>query len=230
MRTISDLASSGPHARRLLVLLPGVNMTAADFRTHGFFDAVRRSGAPIDIIAVDTGMEAYLDDRIVALLHEEIIAPACRSGPVKIWLAGISLGGMGALLYAQAHRERIAGLVLLAPFIGTRGLIAEAEAAGGLRQWRKTSRDDATTERKLLTWLAQYDDADRSWPDMRLAYGIDDRFAGAYRLLADIMPRHRVLTSRGGHDWPTWTGLWQELLRTAPFAASPEEHLHATGE
>jgi pimeloyl-ACP methyl ester carboxylesterase len=230
MRTISDLASPTRPERRLLVLLPGVDMTAADFRTHGFFDAVRRSGPPIDIIAVDTGMEAYLDDRIVPLLHDEIIEPACRSGPVKIWLAGISLGGMGALLYGQAHRERIAGLSLLAPFIGTRGLIAEAEAAGGLRQWRKTNRDNATTERKLLAWLAAYDGADPSWPDVRLAYGMDDRFAGAYRLLAEIMPRHRVLTSRGGHDWPTWTGLWQELVRTAPFAASPEVHLHAEGE
>ena len=57
-------------------------------------------------------------------------SPALARGVTTIWLAGISLGGFGALRYAEAHREIVEGLLLLSPFLGSRGLIAEVAAAG----------------------------------------------------------------------------------------------------
>ncbi|HLZ64830.1 MAG TPA: alpha/beta fold hydrolase [Aliidongia sp.] len=210
MRTTDDRTG----ARRLLVMLPGADMSAEDFRTHGFFAAVRERGLPVDMTAVETGMEAYLDGLSVPPLHEQVIAPAHAAG-MRIWLVGISLGGMGALLYARAHPELIAGVVLLAPFIGSRGLIAEVERAGGLRHWRPASGETETNERRLLAWLG----AGEGLPDMRLGYGTDDRFAAAHRLLAALLPADRVATAPGGHDWPTWRCLWQEMLPTAAFAA-----------
>lgn len=188
-------------APTLLVMLPGAEMTAEEFQTNGFLDAA----GPVDRIAVETGMECYLDEISVQRLHDEVILPAQAQGPVRIWLLGISLGGMGALLYAQAHPDRIAGVLLLAPFIGSRGLIAEVERAGGLRHWRAI--DGATSERRLLTWLG----TGTGLPDMHLAYGQGDRFAAAHRLLADLLPAQRVVTAPGGHDWPTWCRLWRAL-------------------
>jgi pimeloyl-ACP methyl ester carboxylesterase len=188
-------------APTLLVMLPGAEMSAEEFQANGFLDG----DGPVDRIAVETGMECYLDEVLVALLHDEVIAPAQARGTVRIWLVGISLGGLGALLYAQAHPDRIAGILLLAPFIGSRGLIAEVERAGGLRHWRATG--PTTSERRLLTWLG----TGEGLPDMHLAYGQGDRFAAAHRLLADLLPAVRVVTAPGGHDWPTWCRLWRAL-------------------
>ncbi len=188
-------------APTLLVMLPGAEMSAREFEANGLLDGE----GPVDRIAVETGMECYLDETSVQRLHDAVILPAQARGPVRIWLLGISLGGLGALLYAQAHPDRIAGILLLAPFIGSRGLIAEAERAGGLRHWR--APDKTTSERRLLTWLG----TGVSLPDMHLAYGQDDRFAAAHRLLADLLPAERVITAPGGHDWPTWCRLWRTL-------------------
>lgn len=188
-------------APTLLVMLPGAEMSAEEFEANGLLEG----DGPVDRIAVETGMECYLDEVSVALLHDQVIVPAHARGPVRIWLVGISLGGMGALLYAQAHPDRIAGTILLAPFIGSRGLIAEVERAGGLRHWRPSG--PSTPERRLLTWLG----AGAGLPSMHLGYGTDDRFAAAHRLLADLLPAERVVTAPGGHDWPTWRALWQTL-------------------
>jgi len=197
MRIIGDVTG----APTLLVMLPGAEMSAEEFRTNGFLDTTDS----VDRIAVETGMECYLDEISVQRLHDEVILPAHARGSVRIWLVGISLGGMGALLYARAHPDRIAGILLLAPFIGSRGLIAEVERAGGLRHWHPI--DLTTSERRLLTWLG----TGEGLPDMHLAYGLDDRFAAAHRLLADLLPAARVVTAPGGHDWPTWCHLWRAL-------------------
>jgi len=203
MRIVGDITG----APALLVMLPGADMHAEEFQANGFLggDGPVDEIDPVDRIAVETGMECYLDEVSVALLHDQVIAPAHARGTVRIWLVGISLGGMGALLYAQAHPDRIAGTILLAPFIGSRGLIAECERAGGLRHWHPA--DLSTAERRLLVWLG----AAKGLPDMYLGYGSDDRFAAAHRLLADLLPTERVVTVPGGHDWPTWRALWQVL-------------------
>ena len=88
--------------RSPLILLPGAYMHAQDFIEHGFVSAAQK-GFAADIIAVETGMEAYLDGSIVGRLHQ-VISPL-RHKDVRVWLAGVSLGGLGALLYAQAHHH-----------------------------------------------------------------------------------------------------------------------------
>ena len=186
-----------------LILLPGAYMHARDFVTHGFVSTAARGFA--DIAAVETGMQAYLDGSIVRRLHEAI------SSDAKVWLAGVSLGGMGALLYAQAYPDAVAGLLLMAPFIGTRGVVAEVIEAGGFESWQPPAGDGATDEHLLLEWLKS------SRPEIHLAYGEDDRFAASYRLLAGLLPAERVVTGPGGHDWKTWTSLWDRLLHSARF-------------
>jgi pimeloyl-ACP methyl ester carboxylesterase len=202
-------------ARILLVMLPGAYMSAEDFSRHGFAAAL--DGWPIDVIAVETGVDRYLDNVIAERLHQEIILPAQARGYRRIWQLGISLGGMGALLHAQAHPGMVEGILLLSPFLGTRGLIAEIAAAGGLRHWPGVQQAP-TYEQSLLTALGQYRADDARWPKLLLGYGVQDRFAAAHRLLAELLPEDRVFTAQGGHDWETWTALWHRMLGCAPFA------------
>lgn len=196
-----------------LILLPGGYMHAQDFVRHGFIAAGRRTGRLADIVAIETGMEPYLDGSVVQRLHE-IITPAR-----KVWLAGISLGGLGALLYARAYPATIAGLLLLSPFIGTRGAVAQVIRAGGFGAWQPPGDHAATSEHRLLQWLKTYRPDDPLRPDFYLGYGKDDRFAASYRLLAELLPAGRVATVAGGHDWETWTVLWDRLLGMAGFTA-----------
>lgn len=190
-----------------LVLLPGAYMHAEDFATHGFVATARRHFSG-DIVPLETGMQAYLDGSLVGRLHE-VISPL----RARVWLAGVSLGGLGALLYAQAHPEAVEGLLLMAPFIGTRGAVHEVIEAGGFEAWQPPADDQATDEQRLLQWLKS------CRQDIYLAYGVDDRFAASYRLLASLLPAGRVVTGPGGHDWETWKSLWERLLHSAQLCA-----------
>jgi pimeloyl-ACP methyl ester carboxylesterase len=220
MTIIGELAPAPDAERILLVMLPGASMAAEDFTRHGFIAALRAYDWPIDVISVETGIDRYLDNRIVEDLHKELISPAQTNGYRRIWMLGISLGGMGALLYAQAHPKTVQGIFLLSPFIGTRGLIAEIADAGGLRHWAGVQQAP-TPEQSLLTSLTRYQAEDEKWAILLLAYGVNDRFAGAHRLLAEVLPRDRVFTAEGSHDWETWTRLWHRMLSIAPFAIPP---------
>ena len=193
-----------------MILLPGAYMHAQDFLTHGF-------DAAADIVAVETGMEAYLDGSFVGRLHQ-VISPIRENG-APVWLAGVSLGGLGALLYAKSHPGAVAGLLLLSPFIGTRGAVAQVIDAGGFEAWQAPSDDVATDEHQLLHWLKSYRLDDAGWPPIYLGYGESDRYAASYRLLAGLLPASRVVTVAGGHDWETWRILWDRLLRSAQFRA-----------
>jgi len=221
--TIEDFCATTGAERTLLVLLPGAYMKADDFVTHDFIGAVRRRSGPVDIVAVETGMDSYLDNDIVERLYDEIIAPAIAAGTKAIWLAGISLGALGALLCARRHAPLITGLLLLSPFIGSRGLIAEIEQAGGIRRWTPKEDEMPMIEHDLFRWLHSYDPGGPDWPHIQLAYGRDDRFAAAHRLLADLLPTDRVIVGEGGHDWPTWVVLWGRILDATPFLAAPRQ-------
>ena len=218
----------------LLVMLPGAGHGADDFVRAGFIAELRERNLQVDVLAVDAHSHFYLDKSIVTRLHEEVIAPAlvARPAPASLWLLGISLGGMGASLYARAHPGTVAGLVLLAPFFAVRGTIAEVTRAGGLAQWQPGAVAADDEERLLLQWLKAYR-ADMpgdssagladAVPAIRLGYGTNDRYAPASSLLEARLPAAQVATVAGGHDWDTWIVLWRQLLDRGLFAGSEKE-------
>lgn len=204
--------------RVLLVMLPGVGIEAADFADHGLIASLHGRGLPVDVAAVRPALDHYLDGTIAAALHDTVVAPAQAAGYARIWLLGISLGGMGALLYASAASAPVEGIVLLAPFLGTQGTVAEVAAAGGLPTWLPENSSATDAERRMLLWLKEFLTKPAATPAIYLGYGRDDRFARGHTLLADRLPRDRVITADGGHDWPTWAALWRTLLDAEPFA------------
>jgi pimeloyl-ACP methyl ester carboxylesterase len=186
-------------------MLPGAGMAAEEFAANGMVAAVQARHADIDIIAARVPMELYLDGNAAAALHRAVIEPAMAQFYSELWVLGISLGGMGALLYAAQHPELVAGLVLLAPFLGTPGTIASIEAAGGLAHW---TPGEATTapEARMLEWLR-----DGAGGKLYLGYGESDRFARGHRMLGALLPPEHVVTLPGGHDWGTWAELWARI-------------------
>ena len=207
--------------RVLLVMLPGAGMAAADFAAHGLVAAVQALAPRVDVAAVQPDLALYLDDGVTAALHDTVIAPAQARGYRRVWLLGISLGGMGALLYASAHPGTVEGLVLLAPFLGTRGTMAALEAAGGLEGGSAAPAAATAPERRLLAWLKAHLAAQAARPALYLGYGLQDRFAPGHALLARHLPPARLATLPGGHDWPSWAALWRVLLAKSPFSPPP---------
>ena len=227
LRTVSYASPTATDS--LLLLLPGRHDSADDFGRYGFPDQARAAGLKAEVLAADAHL-GYFARRVVhTRLHEDVIAPARRRGRRAVWIAGISLGALGAVVASCELPGQVDGLILMAPYLGPDALVREIERQGGLARW--TARGDFGFPR-LWSWLRGYADPGAERPPLVLAFGASDRYAGAHRLLAGVLPPDRVLTRAGGHDWPTWDGLWHGVVRhpvvqgalaapTAPEAAAP---------
>ena len=211
----------------LLVLLPGIEDIVDDYERYGFIDEVRRRGFALDLVLVDAHYGYYAKQSVLDRVREDVVVPARASGYRQIWLGGISMGGFGALLYASRFPGDIDGVVALAPYLGSASLIQEIASAGGVRRWHPTGVSRHEHERSLWSWLR--DEAIESQrPLLYLGYGEEDRFAPAHRLLSDILPPDRVITTRGKHDWPAWCRLWDSWLTTDAIQRSFPRQDHHT--
>jgi len=216
MRTLTDRLAQRPDT--LLVLLPGAHTELEDFGRHGFIDAVRARGMQTDILMADLNYTHVMAQTVAATLHDQVIEPAQQAGYHHIWLAGISLGGLNALLYAAEHAASLAGIHLLAPYPGTADIVAEIRAAGGPQAWAQTPTADLGDERVVWRWLLAQQTADSPLP-VSFGCGAEDRFIRNQRLLAELLPAERVSYLPGGHDWPAWQALWADWLARGPFCA-----------
>lgn len=208
----------------LLILLPGFGMCADDFVSHGFIAAARQHAPTVDILVAEPDLDCYLDGKVAGDLAS-LVAAQRAAGYSRIWMGGISLGCFGALLAASGC-DAIEGLILLAPFLGTQGLIAEIERAGGLHAWEPGEVAENDSERRLLAWVAHRGRVAAERPLIHLGYGVSDRFAAASRLLAAILPPGRTHALEGSHDWPSWARLWRSLLAADPFRPAGRESLN----
>jgi len=210
---IARLAGA-PESRCLVVLLPGIGDGKEDFRRQGFSRAFHDHGSPCELIALDSHFGYYANGSIVERLHEDVIAPARARGVERIWLAGISLGGLGAAIYARDRPGEVDGLVLLSPFLGDDEILDEIEKAGGPRAWHPAGVPGERDLRGLWVWLQGYDTPGIERPPLLLGFGDSDRLRRGHRMLASLLPPERVLHTRGGHTWHAWRRLWSQVLAT----------------
>lgn len=203
---LSRLDFPAPSGRNIhLLMLPPAGAKAADFAAEGLVEDAQARG-DIEITAIEPDLELYLDGGIAGAVHA-VLEPARARGR-RIWLLGISLGGMGALLYAAAQPRAVEGIILLAPFLGTRGTLAALEKPG----IAGAIPEGATVqEATLLAWLQDHL-VSAGAPALYLGYGTEDRFGAGHRLLARALPPEQVAALPGGHDWACWRALWQVLL------------------
>jgi pimeloyl-ACP methyl ester carboxylesterase len=215
---IYDIAPDVEGERILLLMLPGAKNTPQELVENGFIRELRERQLPVDVLALDVHVDLYLErEDIERVLHHTLDETRVQ-GYRRIWLFGISLGGSGAMICATQRMAEIEGIFLLAPFLGTRGIIAEVAAAGGLGHWRAGDIGSRDHERLLLEQIRNTTrDAD-GFPPIYLGYGSDDRYRGASIMLAERLPQPRVSVVPGGHDWNTWILLWRRLLGKQPFA------------
>jgi hypothetical protein len=205
---------------RTVIVLPGRADTLEGLEASGIAGAIQDADPTAEVVLVGATLPYYMDGGLVKRLHEQVVVRAHLRGQTNIWIAGASMGGMGALLYEREHPGKVSGLLLMAPYLGDEDLIEEIEKAGGPVRW-EPGPEPAAIDREVVTreewrlikgWYERPDIAQRVW----LVCGAEDRFIPAVHMLAEILPAGHYLELAGGHKWVVWKQGATEALRLAP--------------
>lgn len=203
LRTVGTLKG----ASHLMVMLPGAAMRPEEIFEAGCADAIARRGLPMDLLSVaidDLGLD---DLGTWDALQGGVLTPARERG-ARVWLGGISLGGMVAMAHVAARAGAVDGLCLLAPYAGSRPSLNVIERAGGIDRWQPTAQDLQDPELRVWQWLQR---PPANMP-VFVGHGTEDRFAARIQQVASRFPAASRHTVAGAHDWSAWLPLWERFL------------------
>jgi pimeloyl-ACP methyl ester carboxylesterase len=210
--------------RCILVLFPGAGDHADDYRKEGFLKLVQDRKLPVAVVAADATMGYYLSNTMQSRVEVDVIQPVRAKYPnARLWVAGISMGGFGALFYAQQHADQVEGVLAMAPFLGGPEIAQEVRASGGLGKWKapeKAPPTDANFSRQLWRWLKEVTTPGARGPQLHLGYGVDDGISVQGAVLAAALPSGRVTIKPGGHVWAAWTPIFEDFLDGKAFRAA----------
>lgn len=198
--------------RALVIFMPGIRDYAKAFEKNGFIEDLYEgykkvdSKISFDTIAVEAHFKYYQNRTILDRLREDIVLPAKSKGYSSIHFVGISLGGLGSLLYLQNHPDDVDTVLVLAPYLGEKEDYQYLQSAniGGNGQTPPESEID------IWPWISTLSSEDRS--KLYMGYGKDDKFSDAHDLFSKYIPKAHSVAISGEHDWPTWKSLWQSFL------------------
>lgn len=198
------------------MLLPGFGDRPETFEKYGFVSEVLKGAPDYDLFGADAHFGYYRNRNLLLRLEQDVIGPLLAQGYREIWLMGASMGGHGAVAYARAHPEKIAGVMLFAPYMGPGEVVDEVKRAGGLCQYRAPANQDTREgfARANFGWLKQAA-CEAKAPQIWLAVGDHDGLLAADRVLADALPPERVLILPGEHGWKVWTPAARTLAARA---------------
>lgn len=208
-------------AHRLVVMLPGRGDDLGSLARRGIAQVIQGQWPDADVVLTGLTMPFYRQGRVVQRLHDEILAPAHARRYDQIWLAGISLGGLGALMYDRAYPGQIDGMLLISPYLGDKPIYREIEAAGGLARWQPGPAQDFTPEtyqRELWRYIRDWSEHPGRTRSVWLAYGDKERFRDRIALLAMQLPAGHAFELPGHHNWTLWKPATRTLLEHAAVA------------
>ena len=199
-------------ARTLVIMLPGAGDRVGTYAEHGMVATLRDTGMSVDMLELDAHYGYYKSRTLLERIDQDVLEPN-RGKYDEIWLVGISMGGIGALLTAWTYPEDIDGIVLIAPYLGRRKTLRQISDAGGLAAWEPppepAAPDPDEWDIEIWRMLKRISASEIEHPKIILMYGNDDFGARAHNLLAAALPPEQVHTAPGGHSWSTWTTLFQ---------------------
>ncbi|MBK9136221.1 MAG: hypothetical protein IPM15_18250 [Betaproteobacteria bacterium] len=232
--------------QRRVVLLPGVRSLADDFVHEGFVAQLQRAAPACEVLLADAHLGYFVEGQLLRRLRDDVLRPAVvpagggrtaandatnsatssathRAALERPWLVGVSLGGLMALAYAMRHGDELAGVLAIAPYLGQRTLLRDISAAGGPLAWSRRPppahlEPHEATEHALWRWFAS-PGFGTAHPTVHLAFGRNDRFGDALRVLQSLLPADHTDVIDGRHTWAPWRVLWQRWLDRGLLAA-----------
>lgn len=200
----------------LVVVLPGFAIDQDGMRDEGVAAAIQRGWPEADVILTGGTFPYYRTGTLVQRLHEDVIVPARKRGYQEIWLAGGSMGGMGALLYEQNFPGAMTGILLMSPFLGGNDLFEEFRDAGGLHKWPPGDLGVIDGEnyqrhvwKMIQGWKQKPHLARRVW----LVCGTEDSLFSDAKVLANEIPQSQAIFGPGKHDWEFWIPAAEDVMR-----------------
>lgn len=217
MEALTLPLSPSARSQTLIVFMPGAQEVPQDIVREGFVAQVRARGIDADVVIADAHLGYFYSGSFERRLHDDVIRPARAQGYRSIWMAGISLGGFGAMRYARAHPEEVDGVIALAPYVAPRLVLQDVWHAGGLLRWQPVG-PIRPADHEVLLWLKGYADPALARPPLYIGYGETDRLQPfTPPLMVGILPSARLLSAPGGHDWPPWKTMWADALDRVPL-------------
>lgn len=205
-------------AHRVVVMLPGRGDDLGGLQKQKVAALIQQTWPDADVILTGLTMPWYRAGLATTRLHDEVIAPLQAHGDRQVWLAGISLGGLGALLYDEAYPGQVHGMLLLSPYLGDATIPREIRAAGGLSMWQPGPVQPigpATFQRELWRYLKHWSTDPARTQTVWLAYGASERFREAIELVSPSLPVDHAFMLPGHHNWTLWKPALRKLLDAA---------------
>lgn len=211
---VPTLAAGQTKGSELIVFLPGRWSKVSEFEQEGFFEIARKHWPEARLVAADLHIGYYKNQSMARRLHEDVILPARRSGVKNVRLVGVSMGGLGALIYDAEYPGQADELILLSPFVGEDEALREIEASGDLMKWRPAPPAARDFSRKLWLELREKRLVKGDATKVLLGCGTEDKLAASNRLFAkEFLKLDEQLWIPGDHDWPTWRPLFEKLIQ-----------------
>ena len=209
-------------AHRLVVMLPGRGDSLQSLTDNGIARIIQQSWPDADVLLTGLTMPFYQQGGVAKRLHDEVIEPARRPAYRQVWLAGISLGGLGALMYDRAYPDEIDGLLLLSPYLGENAIHEQIRQAGGLAGWQSgppQTLGPGTFQQELWRSLKGWSQRPQRTQSTWLAYGDKERFRESIELMSPLLPAYHVVMLPGKHNWKLWKPAMRALLERAGSAS-----------
>ena len=207
----TDFRTAEKYSKHLIVLLSGRGASANYFQEHQWVDLARKYQVDADFVAPYAHFGYYMAEQLVPRLHEDVIKPAKKQGYETISLLGISMGGLGTILYSESFPDDIDRIYLIAPYLADEDIHNEIRAAGGLPNWQ--IKADNREDWKYFLWdsLKRLTQNNNMKDRIYLGYGDKDRLKG-HGLLAKNIPSQHVLKISGEHKDVTFKRVWEKML------------------
>lgn len=152
----------------------------------------------------DHDAERWIVDEVPALARR-VVAGCGERSPLLV--AGLSMGGFGALRLAGKYPQRIAAAASLSA-------VTDAAQFDALIEESRERWSDAPADRSVLAALAG---AAGPLPPLRIDCGLDDPYLEANRALHRALRQagiaHHYAENAGGHDWKYWSATLEHTLR-----------------
>jgi S-formylglutathione hydrolase FrmB len=152
----------------------------------------------------DLDAEAWIVDEVPECAR----AVAAHVQAERIFLAGLSMGGFGALRLGAKYAARVAGISAHSPVTSLADLREHVQDP--LRAYFAEGRRDVD----VLYWMRSNRAA---LPPIRFDCGTEDALLGSNRALHAALEKARIPhvyeESAGGHDWPYWQKQVRSTLR-----------------
>jgi pimeloyl-ACP methyl ester carboxylesterase len=208
---MQDFRDTNKPKKHLIVLLSGRGAPYDYFERQQWADIASQYSQDYDFVAPYLHYGYYMKGEVLTRLHEDVILPAKARGYKTISLAGISMGGLGCLLYSTKYPDDIDRIFLFAPFLGNNAVQEQIRADGGLEKWHL--RDEDADDWNFYIWkrLQELAIEPQNKGKLYLNYGDKDRLRG-HDLLAATLPISHVIKIPGNHDDVTFTRLWRAML------------------